>query len=101
MAANKKVIWQPRAQNELREILEFYNHRNGSTTYSERLVNKIEYRLSLVGENFQIGEKVDEDNVRRTVVENYMIYYLITPESVDVLSIRDARRKPKRFKFNN
>ena len=99
MASNKKVVWQPRATKELYEILEFYNNRNGSAEYSERLASKMEYRLSLVGENFQIGEKVDEKNVRRTVVENYVIYYWITPDSVAVLSIRDARRKPKRFKW--
>jgi toxin YoeB len=100
MASDTKIVWHPGAKSELVEILEFYNQRNGSTEYSDRLLEKIEYRLSLAGENCQLGEKISKDNVRRTVVENFLIYFLIDKNSVDVLSIRDGRRKPKRFKLS-
>ena len=101
MASDSKIIWHPRAKDELAKILAFYNQRNGSTEYSDRLLEKIEHRLSLAGENCQLGEKIDKNNVRRTGVENFIIYFLITPDSVDVLTIRDARRKPKRFKLSD
>ena len=99
MASDTKIVWHPRAKSELVEILEFYNQRNGSTEYSDRLLEKIEHRLSLAGENCQLGEKINKDNVRRTGVENFIIYFLIAPDSVDVLAIRDSRRKPKKFKL--
>ena len=99
MASSKKIIWHPDARRELFEILDFYTVRNGSSDYSDRLYGKIEHRLSLISDDCQLGEKINKENVRRTIVEYYMIHYLITPDSVDVLSIRDARRKPKRFKF--
>jgi len=100
MATNKTVVWQPRAKRELREILSFYNNRNGSSRYSDRLFAEMEHWLSRISDDWQLGEKVDEKNVRRIVVENFLIYYLITPESVDVLSVRDGRRKPKKFKMS-
>jgi plasmid stabilization system protein ParE len=100
MVANKKVVWQPLARGQLYEILEFYDNRNGSAAYSKKLLSKIEDRLSLIDDNFQLGEKVNEENVRRTCVEKFLIYYLIGPSSIDVLTVRDGRRKPKRFKLS-
>lgn len=87
--------WQPRAKAELFEILEFYQNRNGSSKYGERVFEQMVHRLSFIGENWQFGERVNKENVRRTIVEHFALYYLITPESVDILSVRDARRKPK------
>ena len=99
MASGKKIIWHPDAKNELFEILDFYTQRNGSSEYSNRLFEKIEHRLSFISIDWQLGEKINKKNVRRTTVESFVIHYLIHPDSIDVLSIRDARRKPKRFKF--
>ena len=100
MAESKKVVWQPLATSQLREIVDFYDNRNDSTKYTERLLKEIDHMLSLIDDNWQIGEKVNKENVRRMVVENFLIYYLVTPNSVDVLSIRDGRRKPKKFKMS-
>ena len=99
MASSTKIVWHPCAKDELREILEFYNNRNGNTEYSDWLFSNIEHRLLLAGEDRQIGEKVNEDNVRRTGVEHFIIHFLITSDSVNVLSIRDGRRRPKQFKM--
>ena len=100
MATSKKIIWHPGAKSELFEILDYYTRRNSSTEYSGRLFAKMEHYLSLVDENWQLGKKINKENVRRMIVENFLIYYLITPESVDVLSVRDGRRKPKKFKMS-
>ena len=100
MVTGKKIIWHPDAKSELFDILDFYTTRNGSSEYSDRLFGKIEYRLSLISDDCQLGEKINKENVRRTTVEYFVIHYLITLDSVEVLSIRDGRRKPQPFKFN-
>ena len=88
----KPVIWYPEAKSELVEILEFFDERNGSCLYSGKLYSKIEKRLSLVADDYLLGEETNRENIRQLVVENYSILYRLRSEAVDVLSIRDGRR---------
>jgi len=88
----KPVIWYPEAKNELVEILDFFDERNGSCLYSRKLYDKIEKRLKLVADDCLLGEETNRENIRRLVVENYSIIYRIRSDAVEVLSIRDGRR---------
>ena len=92
VTAKKPVIWYPEAKSELVEILKFFNERNGSNQYSRKLHAKIKKRLNLVADDCLLGEETDDENIRQLVVENYLIFYWILPDAIEVLSIRDARR---------
>lgn len=62
--ANKTITWSPRAQKELRSILEFLNHRNRTTNYSEKILREIEKQISLIQLNPNIGRATNDTKIK-------------------------------------
>jgi len=46
--APKRVIWSPRANAELKDILEFYLKRNRSPDYSLKLLETVDAMIGLL-----------------------------------------------------
>jgi toxin YoeB len=53
--AKKEIIWSSKANTELKEVLEFYNERNGNANYSSKLLNEIDDLLNTLSESEFIG----------------------------------------------
>ncbi|MBS1635063.1 MAG: type II toxin-antitoxin system RelE/ParE family toxin [Bacteroidetes bacterium] len=90
----QQIIWTSNARQELFDILEFWNLRNGSTSYSKKLVQKIQVNLLYISENPFLGRPTSIDNVRVILVSNYLLFYEVRNDSLYVLSIFDGRRNP-------
>ena len=88
----RKVIWTQTAQLERIEILEYWIKRNKSNLYSKKLNKLFISALKDVSRNPFIGRKTDIENVRAKIVRDYLIFYLISDDSVYVLSVWDSRR---------
>lgn len=95
----EKVIWSSKARRELIDILEYWNNRNKSSTYSIKLNTLVEEQLQLMLKFPQIGRKTDITNVYVKVIKDYLLYYEVIEESLYVLTIRDGRRNPKTLKI--
>jgi plasmid stabilization system protein ParE len=88
----RQIIWTFTAQQERREVLEYWVKRNKSKIYSRKLNKLIISSLQEVSKNPLIGRKTDLLNIRVKIVKEYLLFYEITPTVINVLSIWDGRR---------
>jgi len=95
----RKIVWSNRAKIKLFEILEFYNERNKSTTYSKKLYKRFTKELILLKKQPEIGIKTDLDNVRCLIVEDFILFYEIYPEMIVVHTVWDCRQNPESLKI--
>ncbi len=93
----KQVIWSPRAQQDRKQILEYWINRNKSNTYSKKLDSRFREAIAIIRDYPQIGKKTDEKNVRIKVVKDYLLIYEETKDSIILLTIWDSRQDPKKL----
>lgn len=95
----REVIWSGRAVQEKIEILEYWKNRNKSNLYSVKLDQYFQEGIQLLTINPELGKPTNESFVRIKIVLDYLIYYRIKSDSIEILSIWDSRRNPQKFKL--
>ena len=95
----KKIDWSERARKELFEILKYWTKRNKSKTYSEYLNRLLLESVEIVAELPESGKPTKFHNIRIKIVRDYLVYYRIDVEYIEVITIWDSRRNPKKFKL--
>jgi hypothetical protein len=91
---NHKVVWSHSARIKLFIILDFYTERNGSAVYSKKLYHKIKKELSLLLKQPDLGIITDFEAVRGLIVDDYILFYEETSDSIIVHAIWDCRQNP-------
>ena len=99
--AKRKIVWSVEAKNDLFEILNFYNERNGSPAYSIKLNNRINKSLQLISKYPDIGTESDYPSVRVVITRDYQIVYEIFDQLILVIMLWDCRRNPENKKIRN
>ena len=94
-----EIIFSDRAKKQLTKILVYFDQRNGTSTYSDKLRDEILRKLELINLDFVIGVKTHRKNVYRIRVENYVIQYRLHPNHIEVVAIFDARRNVHADRF--
>ncbi|MGG7036206.1 MAG: type II toxin-antitoxin system RelE/ParE family toxin [Flavobacterium sp.] len=97
--ASRKIIWASTAKVQLFDILEYFNFRNKSKTYSRKLYKKIQLDLNSLLLQPNIGKKANAVNVRGLLVENYYIFYELNEKHIIILSVWDTRQNPDKLKL--
>ncbi len=97
--ANKKIIWSYKAKIEFRKILEFFNERNGSETYSLKLLLETEDLLVTLAKSELIGRLTSNEKTRVIPLKTYLIFYEINKDSIEILSFWDNRQDELKKKF--
>ncbi len=97
--AKLNVIWSNRAKIKRFEILSFYNSRNKSNKFSKNLNHKINREIKLLSKYPNIGIKTDIENVRGLIIDNIVLYYEITQNTIMVLFLWDSRQNPMDLKI--
>jgi len=90
----RKIIWSNRAKIKLYRILEFYEKRNKSKIYSQKLYRKISKEIKLLINQPDLGTKTDFENIRGLIVGNYIIFYEISNGAIVIHTIWDCRQNP-------
>lgn len=91
----KSIVWTQTAAKQRRKILNYWNERNRSTTYSKKLVFLIRRRLSTLCEFPESGKKSDFTNTRVTSIGYYSIFYQIRQDKLIITAFWDTRQDPK------
>ena len=65
----KKVIWSLRAQNDRKNILDYWRQRNKSDSYSKKLDDRFREAVSIIKDFPQIGKLTDDPKARIKVVK--------------------------------
>ncbi|MEQ8925983.1 MAG: type II toxin-antitoxin system RelE/ParE family toxin [Fulvivirga sp.] len=94
--AKKQIIWSSKANNELKNILDFYNQRNGNTKYSLKLLNEIDDLLNTLSDSEFIGRLTENKKTRVVVMKVYLIFYEINGNRIEILSFWDNRQDTKK-----
>ncbi len=92
--AKRIIVWSHRANIKLFELLDFYTERNKSKTYSKKLYQKFKKELSLLIRQPKLGIKTDFESIRGLIIDEYILFYEITPEKIIVHTVWDTRQNP-------
>ena len=95
----KRIIWSIQARKDRREVLEYWAKRNGNKIYSRRLARKFREVVRYIGEHNYLGIATDDENVRVTVCEHYLLFYEIKKLVIEILTLWDSRRNPQDLKI--
>ncbi|MGM0933183.1 MAG: type II toxin-antitoxin system RelE/ParE family toxin [Bacteroidota bacterium] len=95
----RKIVWSTAANNDLQEILEYWNLRNQSKTYSKRLLKKFNLIIKLLQKFPELGIKTNRKNLRIKIFKAYKIFYEIEGNSIIILRIWDTRQNPNNLKI--
>ena len=95
----RRIIWTASAKLQLREILDYFNFRNKSKSYSLKLIRTIQIELKSLPQQPTIGKKTDTINVRGLLIENYFVFYEVNKKHIVILSVWDTRQNPKRLNY--
>lgn len=92
--AQKRVIWSPRASTEFKDILEFYLKRNGSPTYSLKLLETVDTMIGLLQDHPHLGRNTSDADARVISFSHFLLFYDETETELNILSIWDNRQNP-------
>ena len=93
----RRIIWSAKAQQERKDILQYWTKRNKSKTFSRKLSLQFNEAINLIARSPNAGHITPRENVRVKIVRDYLIIYKIEPASINILSIFDGRRNPEEF----
>lgn len=93
--ALKKIIWSFRAKSELQKILEFYIERNGNPKYSLKILTEVEELTKLLSKSEFIGRLTSNKKTRVIPAKEYLLFYEINKNCIEILSFWDNRQDDK------
>ena len=83
----KEVIWSETAQNDRKEIFTYWNNRNKSTLYSEKLNGLFNAAAEIIATHPQIGKLSGYRDTRMKIVRDYLIVYKEFAEYISIITI--------------
>jgi plasmid stabilization system protein ParE len=93
----KQIIWSQRAQDDRKQILEYWKNRNKSNTYSKKLDKRFREALNIIRDYPQIGKQTDDQKARIKIVKDYLLIYEETENTIILLTIWDSRQDPEKL----
>ncbi len=90
--AGRRIIWSVNANREFIEILDFFNTRNGSTKYSLKLLTEVKDVLNTLSKSPFIGRLTVNQKIRVLVFKQYLIFYEININNIEIVSFWDNRQ---------
>jgi plasmid stabilization system protein ParE len=93
----KQIIWSQRAQDDRKQILEYWKNRNKSNIYSKKLDKRFREALHIIRDYPQIGKQTDDQKARIKIVKDYFLIYEETADSIILLTIWDSRQDPNKL----
>lgn len=88
-----RIKWLPSAREDLCEITRYYKRH--STDYAEFLTDRILDAVRLLRDFPKMGTQVPEyreESVRQLIIERYRIIYVVTRDSVEIMSVIHGSR---------
>lgn len=88
------IEFSRRSTKQLQKILSFYDERNGTDTYSRRLLRCLLEDLQRLSLMPAASSPSTRPNVRFFYLMGFTIIYRYDTSTLTVLSIRSSKRKP-------
>ena len=91
----KRIVWTLQAKDDRREILTYWFERTGNKKYSQKLAYQFRETVKYIATHNYLGRSTDIENVRVAISGNYLIFYRLSDELVEVVTVFDSRRNPQ------
>mgnify|MGYP003135506795 FL=1 len=95
----KKIKWSPLAEREFKEIIAYWTNRNKPESFSEKLIGLFEDATELIATFPEMGRSTDIENVRQKLVREYLIFYEVDGEIINILTVWDPRQNPDKLEL--
>ncbi len=95
--ASIKVIWSETAVKQRRGIFEYWNKRNQSTSYAERIRVLVSKRIELIKKNPTSFLTSEYEEMHVTVIEHFCLYFKVVNEGILVTAFWDSRQDPDKL----
>ncbi len=86
----KRIVWTLQAKEDRREILNYWYERTGNKKYSKKFSYQFRETVVYIATHNYLGRATDIENVRVTVSGNYLIFYKLSEELVEVITVLAA-----------
>ncbi|GAB4246198.1 MAG: hypothetical protein Tsb0034_25090 [Ekhidna sp.] len=94
----EKVVWTQTAYSQKIAVLDYWNKKNGSNSYSRKLEDAVNNAIELLQKFPHLGVKTQLANVRVKVIKNYLLIYRLSDDTIYVLLFWDSRQNPDDLK---
>ena len=95
----KEIRWSVRSDQDRLDIEGYWTNRNKSNTYSLKLDRLFRESVSKASKSPELGISTKFPAVKYKIVQDYRVYYRIDSVSIEIITIWDSRRNPKKFKL--
>ncbi|MBK9212424.1 MAG: type II toxin-antitoxin system RelE/ParE family toxin [Saprospiraceae bacterium] len=95
--AGLKVIWTETAVRQRRGIFEYWNKRNQSTKYSERIRVLVSKKIELIKKNPTSFLSSEYNDTYVAVIEHFCLYFKVVKEGILVTAFWDSRQDPDKL----
>jgi plasmid stabilization system protein ParE len=92
-----EIFWAATAVKQRNQVLDYWDERNKSKTYSKKLVIKIHDRIKLLKTNPKLGKKTDFMNTRIISLGHYSILYREVSSKIVITGFWDNRQDPEKL----
>ncbi len=92
-----KIVWTITALKQRNFIFEYWNERNKSKTYSQKLNKKIKERIQLLKTNPNLGIRTEFKGTRAISLGHYSVFYKRVDSNIVITAFWDNRQNPKRL----
>ena len=100
MVNARAIIWDEEVLQELEEIADFYDERNGNTRYSSYLLNKFRETIKQAVSFPLSGKATEYPHLRYLIaVPEYSLFYHYSDELITILVLWDNRRNQERLAY--
>ena len=93
----RKIWWTVNALLTKKNIFYYWNNRNKSTVYSQKLEQLFTITLVTVENYPEATIAINKENIRAVLVRDYYLVFEITELTIKVLDIWDTRQNPQDF----
>jgi plasmid stabilization system protein ParE len=95
----RRLIWSVTAQNSRKSIFEYWNNRNKSKVYSNKLNLLINKNLKIVLKLPEFGNPTKNEDTKFIITSHFEMFYKVTQTEIIVLDIWDTRQNPENFRI--
>lgn len=94
----KEISWTPGSLQDRLAIYKYWQERNKSDIYSEKLEIIIIRSVELLSLFPFMGQKTMIKNTYLKVAKTYKIFYRVREDKIEILRVWDTRRDPESLK---
>ena len=95
--AEFKIKWNDKAEESLRQILDFYFIQNGTAEYSLKLHDEISVGIEVLKRFPNSGKQINYKDIYELVFARNSVFYRIEQSTIFILLVWDNRQNPKKL----